>query len=291
MPDLVSILTPAYMAEDTIKRAVSSVLAQTYANWEMIIVSDDGKDYQKILADNGISDSRLRFDSTGKIGSGPSKGRNIALRKSQGDYITLLDADDAYKPSRLELMVDLAKKYGISNDNVEFRDNVTNEIILDEFNRVRPEKEIRFADYIRMRFTLQFMAKRKFMRDGWDEETMFTEDRIFDCVLFEQVPVIGHMDSNNYIYFIRKNSLCHGGLSNEYILKNYKQILKKLEANKFGINSEYIVSYLKKFMSNYIEVNLKYIDYLQYHDYIHFEKFVETHPECQEILDSLMIPD
>ena len=91
---LVSILTPAYKAEKMIARAVRSVLAQTYADWEMLIVSDDAQDYQAILAAEGFTDARLRFASTGAVGSGPSRGRNIGLAMSKGEYITTLDADD-----------------------------------------------------------------------------------------------------------------------------------------------------------------------------------------------------
>lgn len=68
----VSVIIPAYRAEKFIVRTVTSLLTQTLTDWEAVIISDDKFDYQKFLAKNNITDKRLRFGSTGKIGSGPS---------------------------------------------------------------------------------------------------------------------------------------------------------------------------------------------------------------------------
>ena len=62
---LVSIITPAYQAHQTLARAVHSLLEQVYPHWEMLIISDDGSDYEPHLLAQGIADSRLRFLSTG----------------------------------------------------------------------------------------------------------------------------------------------------------------------------------------------------------------------------------
>ena len=66
MAPLVSIITPAYRAARTLARPVRSVLAQTHADWELIIVADDGEDYEHRLAAEGLRDRRLRFVTTGR---------------------------------------------------------------------------------------------------------------------------------------------------------------------------------------------------------------------------------
>lgn len=98
----VSVITPAYSAAGCIARAVRSVLAQTLSDWEMLIVSDDGVDYEATLADAGIFDSRLRFFSTGKIASGASAARNVALEAARHEYVAILDADDFIAADKLE---------------------------------------------------------------------------------------------------------------------------------------------------------------------------------------------
>jgi glycosyltransferase involved in cell wall biosynthesis len=99
----VSIITPAYKAEATIGAAVRSVLAQTYADWQHVIIADDGADYEALLAAQGISDRRLRFLDSGKVKGGSTRARNIVLDGLTTPYAALLDADDRFKPRKLEL--------------------------------------------------------------------------------------------------------------------------------------------------------------------------------------------
>jgi glycosyltransferase involved in cell wall biosynthesis len=96
------IVTPAFKAERWIVACVQSVLAQTYPHWEQWIVADDGVDYEALVADAGIRDRRLHFVSTGHVGSGSSRARNVALRELTTPFAALLDADDRFKPLKLE---------------------------------------------------------------------------------------------------------------------------------------------------------------------------------------------
>ena len=101
---LVSVVIPAYQAA-AIGHAVASLLAQTYRCWEAIIVTDDAQDYAAILADSGITDSRLRFVSTGAVRSGCHNARNVGLAAARGEIIAQLDADDRYADDTVELAV------------------------------------------------------------------------------------------------------------------------------------------------------------------------------------------
>jgi len=101
----VAVITPAFRAQDTIAATVRSVLSQTHADFEHHIISDDGVDYGKFLADNGLSDPRLRFHSSGKVGGGSTRARNMVLDLLATPYAALLDADDRFKPRKLELAV------------------------------------------------------------------------------------------------------------------------------------------------------------------------------------------
>lgn len=118
MSKLVSIITPAYRAEKTIVATVKSVLAQTYPHWELLIVSDDQKNYGEFLAQKGINDNRIRHYMTDGIGRGSSMGRNIGLDQARSDYIALLDADDWFKPQKLEKIVPLLEKYDLISNTI-----------------------------------------------------------------------------------------------------------------------------------------------------------------------------
>lgn len=114
---LVSIVIPAYRAQATLARAVRSALAQSHADLEVIVVSDDQFDYRPLLQDDGIDDERVRFASTGRIGSGCHNARNVGLAATRGGFIAALDADDIHLPARLAVLLPIAAATGAASDN------------------------------------------------------------------------------------------------------------------------------------------------------------------------------
>lgn len=103
---LVSIIIPAYNAEKFIVQTIDSVKAQTYSNWELIIVNDGSKDNTLNIIENyAQADKRISFIT--KPNSGVSDTRNIGIEKAQGDYIAFLDSDDIWLPMNLEKKISL----------------------------------------------------------------------------------------------------------------------------------------------------------------------------------------
>lgn len=101
----VAIIMPAWQATAFIGAAVRSVLAQSFPDWQLWIVSDDGLDYQAVLAALGLVDPRFRFLSTGIVAGGASRARNMALERIDTPYAAILDADDRFRPRKLERAV------------------------------------------------------------------------------------------------------------------------------------------------------------------------------------------
>lgn len=104
--ETIAVITPAFRAEATIGPTVGSVLAQTHGDFEHHIISDDGVDYEALLAGMGLADPRLVFHSSGKVGGGSTRARNMVLDRLTTPYAALLDADDRFKPRKLELALD-----------------------------------------------------------------------------------------------------------------------------------------------------------------------------------------
>lgn len=105
MGNTVSVIMPAFNAAPFIHHAVASLFAQTHEDWELVLVGDDGFDYPALLAGQGLWDQRTRFISTGRTGAGASRARNLALDTLTTDYAALLDADDRFKPDKLQKVV------------------------------------------------------------------------------------------------------------------------------------------------------------------------------------------
>lgn len=121
MSKTVSIVMPAYKAEGTIAEAVRSVLGQTHRDWELIVVADDGGDYEALLERAGIVDPRLRFVSSGGVKTGASSARNVGLDAVDTDYVAVLDADDRFKPQKLALAVQALAEHPIVSTALDVR--------------------------------------------------------------------------------------------------------------------------------------------------------------------------
>lgn len=99
---LISIIMPVYNAEAFLQDTLTSILGQTYQNWELIAVDDHSKDKSlEILKSFSKKDQRIRVLKNNK-NLGIGRTINVALGKTQGDYIARQDADDISHPTRLE---------------------------------------------------------------------------------------------------------------------------------------------------------------------------------------------
>ena len=110
---LVSIITPSFNSEKFISETIQSVQDQTYKNWEMIIVDDCSSDETvSIITKMALQDNRIKLFQS-KKNSGTGIARNTALAKTKGRYISFLDADDLWKPQKLEKQIDFLKTNGL----------------------------------------------------------------------------------------------------------------------------------------------------------------------------------
>ena len=108
--ELVSIVTPSFNSEKFIAATIQSAQMQTYQNWEMIIVDDGSTDKTvSIVEDIAKNDIRIKVYKL-KNNSGTGIARNVALEKAKGRYISFLDADDLWKPKKLEIEINFLKK-------------------------------------------------------------------------------------------------------------------------------------------------------------------------------------
>lgn len=118
---LVSIITPAYNAEKTIIETMNSVMAQTYQNWEMIIVDDLSSDSTTFIVEKYIEqDRRIKLIKL-QANSGVAYARNVAINNAKGQYIAFLDSDDTWIEDKLTLQISFMKENNIYFSFTQYR--------------------------------------------------------------------------------------------------------------------------------------------------------------------------
>lgn len=99
---LVSVITPTYNCGTFIAETIESVQAQTYQEWEMIIVDDCSTDDTKVVVEKFIaSDSRIKYYCL-EENSGAAVARTKAMELAEGEYMAFCDSDDLWMPDKLE---------------------------------------------------------------------------------------------------------------------------------------------------------------------------------------------
>lgn len=122
---LVSIITPTWNCGAFIAETIESVQAQTYGNWEMLIVDDCSKDNtREIVAEYQRKDPRIKYHCLER-NSGAAVARNTALRMAKGRWIAFLDSDDLWMPEKLERQINF-----MVENNYLF--SCTDRIVIDE---------------------------------------------------------------------------------------------------------------------------------------------------------------
>ena len=109
MSGLVSIITPSYNTAQFISETIRCVQAQTYTNWEMIIVDDCSKDDTDKIIKPFLGDGRIKYLKNEK-NSGAAVSRNRALREAKGKWIAFLDSDDLWTKDKLEKQIAFMEK-------------------------------------------------------------------------------------------------------------------------------------------------------------------------------------
>jgi glycosyltransferase involved in cell wall biosynthesis len=232
MVETVSVITPAYKAERWILACTRSVLAQTYDAWEHVIVADDGTDYEAFLAAAGIRDRRLKFMSSGAIGGGASRARNVALDAITTEYAAILDADDRFKPGKLVHAVNALQHHAIVS------------VALDEFDEterplrqvgVGPDKALSPALYKWTCLSMDSMIlwDRRKTDARYDLELTNMTDLELLLQLYRTAPASYHLGTPLHDYLKLSVSMSNGPGVTEKMIRSKREILRRLETGHY----------------------------------------------------------
>lgn len=146
--DLVSIILPVYNSEKYLNKCIDSIIAQTYIDWELIVINDGSVDNSKdIINEYQKKDKRIKafhFDNRGV-----STSRNYGISVSSGEYITFIDSDDYVEPDYLKELLnsiyendsdlsvcDVIEEYKGNRHIIKSLDTINNSIFLVDSQKV-----------------------------------------------------------------------------------------------------------------------------------------------------------
>ena len=201
----VSIIVPMYNAEKFIGKTIESVLAQTYQNWEMLIMNDVSTDNSlAIVSLYAKKDERIKIVNTEK-NVGVVKGRNFLIDLASGKYIAFLDADDYWHNEKLEKQIKFMKEKNASISCTEYTRVKENE---EKINDVIIKEEISYNDMLKNNYlgclTVIYDAKKIGKR--YFKELEKNEDYVLWLEIVKDVDIICGLKENLAYYRVLDNS-------------------------------------------------------------------------------------
>ena len=201
----VSIIVPMYNAEKFIGKTIESVLAQTYQNWEMLIMNDVSTDNSlAIVSVYAKKDERIKIVNTEK-NVGVVKGRNFLIDLASGKYIAFLDADDYWHNKKLEKQIKFMKEKNASISCTEYTRVKENE---EKINDVIIKEEISYNDMLKNNYlgclTVIYDAEKIGKR--YFKELEKNEDYVLWLEIVKDVDIIYGLKENLAYYRVLDNS-------------------------------------------------------------------------------------
>jgi glycosyltransferase involved in cell wall biosynthesis len=176
----VTVLLPVYNAAPYIREAVDSVLAQTYKDFELLIINDGSTDGSKEILES-YNDSRIRLIHQPNMGL--IKTLNKGLELAQGKYIARFDADDVCYPERLQEQVDFLNThpdYVLIGSEADYMDDEGNFLFRYKFKYYEDE-EIRAAGFVicpAIHSAVMFLKEKVILAGGYDDHAVTFEDHL-----------------------------------------------------------------------------------------------------------------
>ena len=199
----ISIIIPMFNSEETISRTIDSILAQTYKNFEIIIVNDGSTDNSKEIVES-YKKSYKNIILINDKNFGPSHARNIGIKKSKYDYIMFIDADDTIEKTCLTDMVKYLDDY---------------DLVISGFTRILSNKKITYVPKLNSNNTEEFLIKnhifwspcfklfnKNLISNYFDESLVISEDLKFWVYNAKNFNRFKYIEKSYYNYYLNFQS-------------------------------------------------------------------------------------
>lgn len=226
---VISVIVPVYNVECYLHRCVQSVLAQSYSDWELLLINDGSNDDSGIICDTySQQDKRIKYFL--KPNGGVSSARNLGLIHALGDWVMFLDSDDWLDPECL---------------NVCLNEVTCNDLDLVQFNHTLVYENGR--TFIKQRCSTDILSPDQYLDNGifnvcaggglykhsiiknqsieFPLNLKLAEDQIFILSVIKNASRVRYLDSAMYYYYQNDNSAVHNKRSMD-MLNSCNELIK-----------------------------------------------------------------
>lgn len=258
----ISIIVPIYKVEEYLIRCIDSILAQTFTNFELILVDDGSPDNcGKICDEYAKKDERIKVIH--KENGGLSSARNAGIKVATGDFIGFVDSDDYINKEMYLKLYELCKstnsQIGICNFQREINgilEVVNHDLVVKVLDNVEAMKEL-FRGVL-----YRFSACNKIFHKSCFKGVTFPEGRIHEDLatmykLFNNSEKSVYINYSGYVYVKRENSI----LTSKYnpnrlqAFESWEEILKFMMEKYPQLKEEYFSCFAYWTMDNWVYVN------------------------------------
>lgn len=222
---LISVIVPIYQVESELPRCLDSLLAQTYSNFELLLIDDGSPDgCARVMEEYARKDARIR--TFHKENGGVSSARNMGLEQAQGEYVCFVDPDDWVAPRYLEWLHDAVVQSGLSvaccfykkierlNENLDIPKEKPETYAVELKNCSMWEEEACFQCW-------RIMVKAELIRDiRFSSNLVIGEDLLFVTQVLLKAERYACVPCELYAYWVRPNS----ATNQKFVIKQLTEI-------------------------------------------------------------------
>lgn len=264
----ISIIIPVYNSEKTVSRAIESILGQTYAEIELILVDDGSTDCSGMICDRYAAEN-ANIKVVHVMNGGVSKARNIGLSYAIGKYVGFVDSDDWVEPEMYSVLVGLME----ANEAQMVTCEMSNEILGCDIGDLRNQKvgivdngaveiirgmEMYSSVYYRHEiggYLCNKLFRKQFIVEKLNEEISQCEDFLFVLGYLKHIELFVHIPQKFY-HYQRNNEEENYQYSERTLslLPAYEKILKIYEEKA----KKYAADIRKHVLKNYLNFRARY---------------------------------
>lgn len=235
----VSIIMPAYNAEKTILSSISSVLAQTFEDWELIIVDDNSTDNTRpIIKEIAENNKKIKPIFLNKNSGSPAIPRNVGTENANYRYIAFLDADDLWMPNKLKLQISYMEhnKLSFSCTGYQVQNlkmNIVGRLIPPKINTYHGIIRDNTIGCLTVIYDSTVLGKRLFPHCGHEDYALWLD-------ILREGHIVGGVDQILGTYRLQENSVSSNKIR---VLKYFLHIYNKRHEINILVSLFYVMRY------------------------------------------------